>query len=198
MDETVAAFASAADFLVVVVDRIAASDWARPGLGSWDVRELVAHANRGMTTVEQYLTDPMDPASVPADYATPESVAARARASVAALGDDPSATVRQTRDRVVPLIARTPMDAVVGSPFGHTSLGAYLPSRTAELTTHSIDIADAIGIAVDVPDDALAETLRCVATMAVAKGHGRDVLRALSGRADAAARLQRLLNTSGL
>ena len=67
MDETVAAFASAADFLVVVVDRIGPSDWAQPGLGSWDVRELVAHANRGMTTVEQYLTDPMDPASVPAD-----------------------------------------------------------------------------------------------------------------------------------
>ena len=192
MDETVAAFASAADFLVVVVDRIAASDWARPGLGSWDVRELVAHANRGMTTVEQYLTDPMDPASVPADYATPESVAARARASVAALGDDPSAIVRETRDRVVPLIARTPMDAVVGSPFGHTSLGAYLPSRTAELTTHSIDIADAIGLEVEVPGDALAETLRCVATMAVAKGHGRDVLRAALGSRHAAARLQRV------
>src|SRR3954470_19807315 len=122
MEERVAAFASAADLLVVVVDRMGASDWARRALGSWDVRELVAHANRGMTTVEQYLIDPMDPASVPADYATPESVAARARASVAALGDDPSATVRQTRDRVVPLIAHTPMDAVVGSPFGHTSL----------------------------------------------------------------------------
>ena len=91
--------------------------------------------------------------------------------------------MRQTRDRVVPLIARTPMDAVVGSPFGHTSLGTYLPSRTAELTTHSIDIADAIGIEVEVPGDALAETLRCVGTMAVAKGHGRDVLRTLSGRA---------------
>ena len=183
MDDTVVAFASAAEFLVVVVDRIEASDWARPGLGSWDVRELVAHANRGVTTVEQYLTDPMDPASVPADYASPESVAARARASVAALGDDPSATVRQTRDRVVPFISRTPMDAVVGSPFGHTSLRAYLPSRTAELATHGIDIADAIGLDVEVPSDALAETLRCVANMAVAKGHGRDVLRALSGRA---------------
>jgi uncharacterized protein (TIGR03083 family) len=183
MDETVAAFASAADFLVAVVDRIGASDWGRPGLGSWDVRELVAHANRGMTTVEQYLTDPMDPASVQADYATPESVAARARASVAALGDDPSATVRQTRDRVVPLIARTPMDAVIGTPFGHRSLGAYLPSRTAELTIHGIDIADALGLSVEVPSDALAETLRGVANMAVTRGHGPELLRALSGRA---------------
>jgi uncharacterized protein (TIGR03083 family) len=183
MDDAVAAFASAADLLVDVVDRIAPGDWERPGLGSWDVRELVAHAQRGMTTVEQYLTDPVDPASVPEDYATPESVAARARASVAALGDDPSATVRQTRDRVVPLVARTPMDAVVGSPFGYTSLGAYLPWRTAELTTHSIDIADALGLPVEVPSDALAETLRHVATMAVVKGHGREVLRALSGRA---------------
>src|SRR6476619_6266451 len=182
MDETVAAFASASDLLVVVVDRIAADDWARPGLGSWNVRELVAHANRGMTTVEQYVTDPMDPASFPADYASPESVAARARASVAALGDDPSVMVRKTRDRVVPLIARTPMDTVVGSPFGRTSLGAYLPSRTAELTTPSIDIADAVGFHVDVPDDALAETLHYMANMAVVKGHGRELLRALSGR----------------
>jgi uncharacterized protein (TIGR03083 family) len=183
MDESVAGFASAADLLVSVVARITPDDWARPGLGSWDVRELVAHARRGLTTVEQYLTDPVEAADVPTDYAAPESVAARARESVAALGDDPAATVGETRDRVVALITRTPMDAPLGTPFGATSLGAYLPSRTAELTTHSIDIADALGLSVEVPTDALAETLRYMATMAVLKGQGPELLRALSGRA---------------
>ena len=184
MDERVAGFASAADHLVSVVDRIGPDDWARPGLGTWDVRELVAHAQRGLTTVEQYLTDPVDAASVPADYAAPEAVAARARASVAALGNDPAATVRATRDRVVPLIVGTPMDAPLGTPFGATTLGAYLPSRTAEITTHSVDIADALSLSVDVPTDALAETLRYTATLAVVKGHGPELLRALSGRAN--------------
>jgi uncharacterized protein (TIGR03083 family) len=183
MDESVAGFVSAADLLVSVVERVTPDDWARPGLGTWDVRELVAHANRGFTTVEQYLTDPVDAADVPADYAAPESVAARARASVAALGDDPAAIVRETRDRVVRLITRAPMDAPLGTPFGATTLGAYLPSRTAELTTHSVDIADALGLSVEVPSEALAETLRYMATMAVLKGHGRELLRALSGRA---------------
>lgn len=183
VDESFTAFAAAADFLVSVVGRITDSDWVRPGLGSWNVRELVAHANRGMTTVEQYLADPVDPATLPNDYTTPEAVAARARASVAALGDDPRMTVRLTRDRVVPLIARTPMDATVGSPFGSTSLAAYLPSRTAELTIHSVDIGDALELTVDPPSEALAETLRHIANTAVLKGQGLEVLRALSGRA---------------
>jgi len=182
MDESVAGFQSAADLLVSVVSRITPDDWARPGLGTWDVRELVAHANRAFTTVEQYLTDPLDAATVPADYAAPESVAARARASVAALGDDPAAAVRETRDRVVRLITGTPMDAPLGTPFGPTTLGAYLPSRTAELTTHSIDIADALGLSVEVPSEAFTETLRYMATMAVVKGHGHEVPRALTGR----------------
>jgi len=183
MDESVDGFVSAADLLVSVVERITPDEWTRPGLGSWNVRELVAHAHRGFTTLEQYLTDPVDAASVPADYAAPESVAARARASVAALGDDPAAIVRETRDRVVALVTGTPMDAPLGTPFGATTLGAYLPSRTAELTTHSIDIAAALGLAVEVPTDALAETLRYMTTMAVLKGQGREVLSALSGRA---------------
>ena len=183
VDESVSAFAAAADFLVVVVDRVTDSDWERPGLGSWNVRELVAHASRGMTTVEQYLIEPVDPATVPKDYATPEAIEARARAAVAALGDDPSATVRQTRDRVVPLIARTPMDAVVGSPFGRTTLGR-VPARRVPRSSRSTASTSPTrsGSTVEPPSDALAETLRHVANVAVGSGHGRELLRALSGR----------------
>ena len=74
------------------------------------------------------------------------------------------------------------MDAVVGSPFGRTTLAAYLPSRTAELTIHSVDIADALALDLEPPSEALAETLRHVANAAVGNGRGREMLRALSGR----------------
>jgi uncharacterized protein (TIGR03083 family) len=183
MTDHIAALGSAADLLVSVVDTVPDDGWDEPGLGSWTVRDLVAHALRGLTTVEDYLEHPVETAADPEAYAAPEAVAARGRAAVAALGDDPPSAVRETRDRVLALVAATPLSAQLGTPFGERSLGSYLPSRTAELTVHSIDLADALGVTASVPDRALRETIEFLGTFAARQGQGISVIRALSGRA---------------
>jgi uncharacterized protein (TIGR03083 family) len=182
-DDRTAAFEAAADLLVAIVDQVHDSAWEQPGLGTWTVRELVAHACRGLTTAEDYLLHPVDPASVPADYGSADAIAERARVAVAALGNDPARTVREARDRVVAVIAAAPADATVGTPFGTFLLADYLSSRTAELALHSMDIADAIGASLDVPDAVVHETLISLITRAAQRGFGHEVLHALSGRA---------------
>ncbi|MBM0259661.1 hypothetical protein JNW89_26115, partial [Micromonospora sp. 4G55] len=44
--------------------------WSRPGLGDWDVRALVGHTSRSLSTVEEYLARPADGVEVAAagDY----------------------------------------------------------------------------------------------------------------------------------
>jgi len=62
-------------------------------------------------------------------------------------------------------------------------LGAYLPSRIAELTVHGLDIAGALGLELAAPPPALVESLRFVTGRLVKKGDGQAVLLALTGRA---------------
>lgn len=68
MDDPLAtAFALASRFLVEAVRLVPYEDWESPGLGIWSVRELVGHANRGQTTVEDYLLRPQPPRPEEAD-----------------------------------------------------------------------------------------------------------------------------------
>jgi len=175
------AFAEASLFLVDVVRLIPNSGWDRPGLGDWSVRELVAHANRGQTTVTDYLINPQPPEPPGSSYFSPELVAARGRDAVAALGNDPLASIETASVSVIRLVEQTPAHASVGSPAGTMTLAQYLPSRIAELTIHALDIGRAVQTELSVPPNALRESLTFVARRAAAKS-GQDVLLALAGR----------------
>src|SRR5688572_29649561 len=102
-DESRQAFNDAADWFVrttaLVGDR-----WTRPGLGEWDVRDLVGHTSRSLLTVEMYLARPAATVEVAsaADYfratraaAADPAVAARGRDAGVALGTDPVAAVAE-------------------------------------------------------------------------------------------------------
>jgi uncharacterized protein (TIGR03086 family) len=181
-DEESLAFAEASHFLVEVVRLIPAPAWSKPGLGQWSVRELVAHANRGQSTVEEYLLRPQPPQGP--EYGSDEAVAARGRSAVLALGEDPVAAVVGTAARVTALVATSSPDAVIGSPVATMSLAQYLPSRTAELVIHGLDIARAVGRASIPPPLALAASLAFVAARAAAQPEGAAVLLALTGRGE--------------
>ena len=180
------AFDDAADLFVSVVDEVPESAWGQPGLGSWSVRELVAHGLRALALVEEYLLRPIEPVADPKAYAAPDAVAARARQAVDALGPDPKSAVHATRDRVLGIVRSAGAGAVVGTPFGSLPLSTYLPTRTAELTIHSLDLAAAIGVAADANDTLVRETLAVLVEMAARKGRGTEVIRALSGRGELA------------
>lgn len=180
-DALAAAFGDASRFLVESVRLVPDTSWDQPGLGSWTVRELVAHANRGQTTVENYLRDPQRPQPPGSSYFTEEAIATRGREAVLALGDDPAGAVAAASAAVTALVAQSPPDATIGSPAGTMTLAQYLPSRVAELTIHSLDILRAVGADRPAPVTALQQSLVFVAHRAATRS-GQDVLLALTGR----------------
>ncbi|MBO0706336.1 MAG: maleylpyruvate isomerase N-terminal domain-containing protein, partial [Candidatus Dormibacteraeota bacterium] len=126
------AFRSASSGFAQLVSRIPPEAWPRPALGVWDVRSLVGHAGRALTTIEDYLGRASSQPSLegPVEYylralpddADPEArtgrdaaIAERGREAGAALGAEPAATVAALADRIQALVARTPDDAPIGS-----------------------------------------------------------------------------------
>jgi uncharacterized protein (TIGR03083 family) len=179
---SVDAFKIASQFFVGAVELVPEGHWHTPGLGRWSVLELVGHANRAHTTLEDYLRRPQPPAAHDSDYFSEDSIAKRGREAVAALGDDPVRSVRDWSDRSCALVEESPPEAMIGSPAGTMTLDEYLPSRTAELTIHGLDIVRATGSQLSTPAEALRESLAFVTGWCVSKGAGEVVIRALSGR----------------
>jgi uncharacterized protein (TIGR03083 family) len=189
-------FRDAAGAFVDVLAGVGEEDWAKPGLGGWSVRELAGHTSRALITVENYL-DPTATAAGPdlsdaVDYfraaagglADPAAVAERGRQAAAALGDDPHAAVAALAERVLALVDGSPDDALVKSPVGTTTtLVRYLPTRTFELTVHTLDLAAATGVAVPAAlTEPLQASLHLAADLAELRGSTADVLLALTGR----------------
>jgi uncharacterized protein (TIGR03083 family) len=191
-------FAAAASAFATVVSGIGGDDWDRPGLGEWTVRDLVGHASRALTTIETYLAPP-HPESIaiddPLDYflaissagglADPGQIAQRGREAAAALGPDPVAAVRQLAERVLALVAATPDDAPVRLALGGATLVTYLPTRTLELTVHTLDLLAALGAVGETPvqlAEPVAASLELAARLAGSRADGGAVLLALTGR----------------
>jgi uncharacterized protein (TIGR03083 family) len=185
MDEAQAAgYAAGSRFLQDAIALIPDDGWDQPGLGTWTVRELVGHANRAHTLIEEYLLRPRPPEPPDGPYFRPEAIAARGREAVAELGDDPAAAVAAAGAAAIALIERTDPDATVGSPIRTMALRQYVPSRTAELTIHALDLVRALGADLTPPPAALQESLAFTAMLSARRSaeSGTAVLLALSGR----------------
>jgi hypothetical protein len=174
-------YAAASDFFVEVVGAVPATRYAEPWSDDWRILDLIGHGNRAHTLVVEYLEHPME--TMPPGYLEPSAIAERGRQAVAALGDDPAATVWDCAQRTRATIAEVRDDAVVGTPFGTMPLCDYLPSRCAELVLHGLDLARAVGIDMTPDDHALRGCLGFIVDRAVTRGDGSLVARALSGRA---------------
>jgi hypothetical protein len=179
---SVDAFKIASSFFVRAVELVPGGGWNSPGLGSWNLLELVGHTNRAHTTLESYLLHPQPPVSPDGDYFSADSIAQRGREAVAALGDNPGQEVRDTSLRICALVDQSSPSATISGPARTMTLSEYLPSRTAELTIHGTDIVRAVGSELAAPTEALRESLAFATGWCVSKGIGEVVLRALSGR----------------
>ena len=197
-------FSAATEGFVLVVAGIGDDGWGRPALGSWSVLELVGHTSRALSTIETYLGGPRIPNSgtlptsgpseiavrTPRDYlllgrgvVDHSAVAQRGREAGVALGDDPVVAVRALVDRVTALVAATDDDAPLQMRLGATTLLAYLPTRTFELTVHTLDLTSALGIGP--PAILQAPIVACLGLVAEVVGAGPEgaaVLLALTGR----------------
>jgi uncharacterized protein (TIGR03083 family) len=152
---TRAVYLSATRGFLELVEQVPGTAWALPALGVWDVRGLVGHASRALTTVESYLggLEAGKRVDGPVEYylavrgsTTPESIAQRGRETGDALGTDPARAVREMVERITSLLGSTPDDALIASPAGMMVLIDYLPTRTFELAVHGLDLARALGV----------------------------------------------------
>ena len=172
------AFEQAVPFFVETAARVAPERWSDPALGVWNMRDLVGHASRAMLTVEQYATVGADRAG----FGTADEIAERGREAGRALGDDPADAVREIATRVLGLVGGLPDDHPMKTPAGERPLVRYLGSRVTELTIHTVDLANALGIEVEAPEECWRITLYGLADMAVRGRTARDVAFALTGR----------------
>lgn len=185
-------FTSAATAFAELVALIPTTAWDGPGIGDWDLRSLVGHTARSLSTVSSYLRTPADREDVtgPAQYyallrgyaADSTDIIERGREAGRNLGADPAAKVSDLLRQVLTDLggAADPLIAVIGG-LG-IRLSNYLPTRVFELTVHSLDIARAIGIDVTLPDQALREATVLAAQIAALTGQAAAVLPALTGR----------------
>lgn len=188
-------FQLAAQAFLDVLKTVQADRWNCPALGVWTVRDVAGHASRALLTVGSYL-DSTTTSSAPdlpgaaayyraaaARLADPQAVAERGRQAGMTLGDDPAAAVAAMAEQILPLVATSEDNARVDTPAGSMTLIGYLPSRTFELTVHSLDLLAVTGghlpAALHAP---LASSLQLAAEMAIADGAGIEVLLALTGR----------------
>lgn len=188
------AFLHAGACFAELVAAIPPDRWSDPGLGSWDVRALVGHTCRALTTLTRYLDEPpvaeetcANPGRyfvLAAESTTPQEVEARGVAAGADLGDDPAAAVRAALDGARATLARYPLpeDPVVRTVAGGMRLSAYLPTRTFELAVHGLDLTVACGLDRRPPDHVLADAGRTAMQLADERGRAPEVLRALTGR----------------
>ena len=172
------AFYQAVPFFVDAVSRISPGQWDAPALGVWNVRDLVGHTSRAITLVEQYATVGAEGASV----GSAQDIAERGRVAGQALGNDPASAVRDLAKRVVELVESLPDDHPLNTSAGERPLVRYLGSRVTELTVHTMDLADAVGVAVEPPVECMRVTLYGLSDMALRQGVAKEVAFALTGR----------------
>jgi Mycothiol maleylpyruvate isomerase N-terminal domain len=141
--------------MLTAIERVQPHQWDLPGLGVWNVRELAAHAQRGFTTIEQYLAaEPtVDRLIVDAgDYyrtaladPTVHTRVAERGSAAAAQFTDPVGESEATAQRVLALVASTADDDIVQTGVGQMMFIEYLATRAAEVALHTLDLQRATG-----------------------------------------------------
>lgn len=128
--------------------------WARHGLGSWTLAELVAHLVGAVSRVTAYADQPVDPDTAVLDRVAyfralrPADAAMIAERAVAgARGVDaetlPALFAEAWRDDA-DLAAALPADRVLASRIGPIRCDEYLATRVLEVTVHHIDLRSAL------------------------------------------------------
>jgi uncharacterized protein (TIGR03083 family) len=172
--------------------------WDGPGLGEWNLRDLVGHTSRSLVTVIEYLARPVAKAALPSASAYIAATAAalsdgtfdaagvteRGRQAGRDLGDDPADRFHELVEQAVAVAEGADPELVVHTIVGGMRVASYLPTRTFELCVHGLDISAATGIAVDLPAVAVEEASSLAAVTAAQRGLGTELLLAMTGRRD--------------
>ena len=193
MTDSRASYLSAARSFVAQVAAVPTDALDGPGLGDWDLRSLVGHASRSLVTVETYLDQPADAVEVPTAAAyylriaeaggttTPE-ITERGRQAGLAMGDDPTAFVRDLAERVTHKLTAYGDAYALTTIAGAMRLDEYLRTRIFELVVHGLDISAACGVDPAFDEEPVVDATTLAAEVAARSGRGPDLLLAVTGR----------------
>ena len=187
-------FLDTTDAVAELVSRVPADRLDQPALGVWDLRSLIGHTSRAMSTVISYLKMPVTEVTCPdvvgyyvyvAD--TPgedDAIAERGVQAGRDLGGDVAHGFASLARQVRGVLEHQPrgVDPVVHTLAGGMLLSEYLPTRTFELIVHGYDIAHAADIEFTPHPRSVAETVALAARIGVALGHGPHLVPVLTGR----------------
>jgi Mycothiol maleylpyruvate isomerase N-terminal domain len=196
---SVEGFVEAAQWMRELTSSMGVQKLQGPGLGEWNLRELVAHASRAVSVVAEYLRNEPPSGEVVRDdspvvaaavyYASSmgdanlhREVAERGRREAEMLGEDPARSVATRVDEAVALVSEAPDTAFFETRFGSMGFNGYLCTRTVELVVHGVDICDALAVEAEVPQRAARTTLAVLAELSFRRGEGVEVIRSLAGR----------------
>lgn len=188
-------FLQAADMFASLCEQIQDEQWDRPGLGEWDVRALVGHTLRAVTTVASYLAQPAPDAVVcssAGEYfalartipgADDRAVADRGHQAGRDLGPAPVETVHSAIAHTREALATIgDQDPVIATVVGGMRLSSYLPTRTFELLAHTLDLSTATDLAVDPPVAVVESAVQTAAAAVARTSDGVALFRHLVGR----------------
>lgn len=185
-------YLEAGKFFGSVVDKVDIDGWEAPALGEWCVRDLTGHTYRSFTTVLSYSARPGDKVELerPVDYflkafeglADPKQVAERGRAAGLEIIDDPKMMVRGFAMYVENKLDELSDDHIMATPVGGMRLIDYLPTRTFELMIHTMDLAIALGVNDEPPENGMEATLQILGQLALHRGHAPRLILATTGR----------------
>ena len=185
-------YLEAGDFFGRVVDKVDIDGFEAPALGEWLVRDLIGHTYRAFTTILSYSAAPGDKVEIerPVDYflkafetlADPKQVAERGRAAGLEIIDDPKLMVRGFAMYVKNKLGELSDDHIMATPVGGMRLIDYLPTRTFELIIHTLDLAKALGVDDEPPENGMEATLQILGQLALYRGHASSLVLAATGR----------------
>ena len=185
-------YLEAGKFFGRVVDQVDIDGWEAPALGEWCMRDLTGHTYRALTTVLSYSAKPGDKVELerPVDYflkafeslADPKQVAERGRAAGLEIIDDPKMMVRGFAMYVKNKLEELSDDHIMATPVGGIRLIDYLPTRTFELIIHTMDLAIALGVNDEPPENGLETTIQILGQLALYQGHAPGLILAATGR----------------
>lgn len=190
-------FSQAAAWCADVVASVPGTEWNKPGLGEWDLRALVGHTGRALSTVVRAIATPAAAIELETaeDYflatterskAAPNAVRDRGVAAGKEMGEHPAHHFQTLLSDALAATAAVG-DPLVTSVAGGMRLSQYLRTRVFELVVHGLDIQSAIATipATDLappPTVALHETLTIAQNLVVSRGDGARWVFALTGR----------------
>lgn len=184
-------FDEAVAFYVKVVSEVAPDQWSLPARGNQTVLEVAAQGSRPLTTTRDFLTAGAEIEEIhntlgyfirskPIDAETAAGIQRRGKEALERLqGGDPGTIAADLAKQALDCVHAAEDDALVGTQFGGMRLLPYLPTRTMELVTCGVEVADAIGSSTIPADGPIEAVARLLSDVAIANRKGPLLVKVL-------------------